>query len=178
MYPYLRSFYCIWRAFRMRPLDLFDTHVSHHRIWPLDIDPWMELNNGRTLTLYDLGRLPLFARMGLLKATRKSGMFFTVAGASVRYRARIRPLDKVEMRSRVIGFDDRFTYIDQSLWLGETCANQVLIRTAVARRGKGIVSPGQALREMGFEAQSPELPDWVKNWIAAEATRTWPPENT
>ena len=58
MYPFLRMFKEMARASRMPPLGLFDTHVSHHLCWPWDLDPWVELNNGRTLTLYDLGRLP------------------------------------------------------------------------------------------------------------------------
>ena len=65
------------------------THVSYHRCWPWDIDLWMELNNGRTLTFYDLGRIPLARRTGLVELLRKQRWGLTMAGASVRYRARI-----------------------------------------------------------------------------------------
>jgi len=176
MYPFFRLYRARARARRLGPMDPFATHVSHHRIWPIDIDPWMELNNGRTLTLYDLGRFPIFERLGIIDAARKAGFFFTVAGVSVRYRARLQPFRVVEMRSRILGWDDRFTYMDQSLWLGETCANQVLVRTAIARRGEGIVRPQEALRTMGFDFVSPSLPGWVTGWIEAEASRPWPPE--
>ena len=176
MFPFVRNVYGIWKATRQAPLGWFDTHVSHHRIWPWDIDPWMELNNGRTLTLYDLGRLPLFTRMGLVKGSVKAGMFFTVAGSSVRYRTRVRPMTVVELRSRMLGFDDRFIYVDHQMWQGDACANHGLIRSAIARRGKGIVPPTEVAEIMGLEAESPPLPDWVNNWIAAEATRPWPPD--
>lgn len=177
MYPFLRHYQAIAQARRMGPIGPFETHVSQHRIWPTDIDPWMELNNGRTLTLYDLGRIPLFIRLGIVAGARKAGLYFTVAGVSVRYRARLQPFRTVEMRTRMLGWDGRFIYMDQSLWLDETaCANQVLVRSAIARRGKGIVPPGEALRLMGFEIESPPLPGWVENWIAAEGSRPWPPE--
>ena len=63
MYPLLR-FAKEMVKFRNAPrLDLLAPHVSTHRCWPWDLDPWIELNNGRTLTLYDLGRLPMAVRL-------------------------------------------------------------------------------------------------------------------
>ena len=59
MYPFLRLGLEVLRARRAPPLPIDGVHVSHHTCWPWDLDPWGELNNGRTLTLYDLGRVPL-----------------------------------------------------------------------------------------------------------------------
>ena len=50
MYPWFRMAKELWK-FRKTRLGPFETHVSTHRCWPWDIDPFMELNNGRTLTL-------------------------------------------------------------------------------------------------------------------------------
>jgi len=36
------------------------------RVWPTDLDPYLHLNNGRYLTLMDIGRLDLVARSGML----------------------------------------------------------------------------------------------------------------
>ena len=84
MYPFLRMFKEMARARRMPELGLFDTHVSHHICWPWDLDPWVELNNGRTLTLYDLGRLPLGSRTGIHRHLIANRWGMTVAGSSVR----------------------------------------------------------------------------------------------
>jgi acyl-CoA thioesterase FadM len=46
----------------------------------------MELNNGRTLTMMDLGRVVMFQRMGLTEVMRRKGWAGTIAGASIRYR--------------------------------------------------------------------------------------------
>ncbi len=73
MYPYLRLAKELWAHRKAPPLDVTGTHVSHHRCWPQDIDPWMELNNGRTLTLYDLGRIPYAVRTGLRAAVQREG---------------------------------------------------------------------------------------------------------
>ena len=58
MYPFLRLGWHLWRARQAWALPWQGTHVSAHRIWPWDLDPFGELNNGRTLTMFDLGRCP------------------------------------------------------------------------------------------------------------------------
>jgi acyl-CoA thioesterase FadM len=175
MYPFLRMAKELARARRMPPLGLFDTHISHHRCWPWDLDPWVELNNGRTLTLYDLGRLPLGLRLGLDRLLRSKGWGLTVAGSSVRYRRRVTMFTRLTMYTRCLGWDDRFIYMDQSMWKGEDCTSQALIRSAIVSKA-GIVPPHDMVLALGLSAESPPLPDWVLAWSGAEATRPWPPE--
>ena len=174
MYPYLRLAREIWKARTEPALPMTGTHVSHHRCWPQDLDPWWELNNGRTLTLYDLGRIPLAMRTGLERVVRAQGWGLTVAGASTRYRRRVRLWDVIEMRSRCIGWDHRFFYIEQSMWKGGDCTSQMLLRNATTS-ATGIVAPAEVLAALGLPTESPILPDWVSAWIAADAERPWPP---
>ncbi len=175
MYPYLRMFKELWKFRNAPDLSILGTHVSHHRCWPQDIDPWRELNNGRTLTLYDLGRIPLGQRTGLHKVLKRNAWGMTVAGASTRYRRRVRLLDRVEMRSRCIGWDTRFIYMEQTMWKDGDCTSHMLIRSAFTSKS-GIIAPQDALKSMGHTATSPALPDWVQDWIDADAGRPWPPE--
>ena len=174
MYPFLRAALVMAKARRQPPLGLFDTHVSRHLCWPWDLDIWMELNNGRTLTLYDLGRLPLATRAGLDPVLRDRGWGLTVAGSSIRYRKRVTAFSRLTMRSRCLGWDERFLYMDQSMWRGGDCTSQVLIRSAIVSR-QGMVPPRELALAMGVSPESPALPDWVLAWVAADATRPWPP---
>ena len=175
MYPFLRMFKVMAQARRQPPLGLFDTHVSRLICWPWDLDPWVELNNGRTLTLYDLGRLPLSRRTGFERLLREQGWGLTVAGSSTRYRRRVTVFARLTMHSRCLGWDDRFLYMDQSMWKGNECASQVLIRSAIVSKA-GIVPPARMAQAMGIPTESPALPDWVLAWAEAEATRPWPPQ--
>ena len=174
MYPFIRMFKELARARRMPELGLFDTHVSHHMCWPWDLDPWVELNNGRTLTLFDLGRLPLGLRTGIHKVLKAKGWGMTVAGSSVRYRRRVTMFSRLETHSRCLGWDARFLYTEQSMWKAGECTSHVLIRSAIVSKA-GIVPPVELAKAAGAAGDSPELPDWVKAWIAADATRPWPP---
>ncbi|WP_306151419.1 acyl-CoA thioesterase [Roseovarius sp. MMSF_3281] len=175
MYPVIRL---IWQMFKHRkdaPLGVTDTHVSRHMCLPWDIDLWMELNNGRTLTLFDMGRIPLAQRVGLIAALKRRKWGLTVAGVSVRYRRRIRMFETVEMQSRAVWWDDRFVYIEQSMWKASgECANHILLRTAVTGKS-GIVPPNEVMAEVGQNLTRPDAPEWVNAWIDADTKRPWPP---
>ncbi len=176
MYPFFRMAKELAIHKNKPGLGMLDTHVSRHMCWPWDLDLWMELNNGRTLTLFDLGRLPLSQRIGMMAVLKQSKWGMTVAGVSVRYRKRIRVFETVEMRSRSVGWDDRFIYLDQSMWnRANECTTQGLFRMAITS-SSGIVSPREVARQLGFEHPSPDLPKWVQAWVKADAIRPWPPE--
>lgn len=174
MYPYVRLAKETLKSRKAPPLGIFGTHLSQHVCWPWDIDPWMELNNGRALTLYDLGRIPLAGRTGLTQAARDMGWGLTVAGVSVRYRRRVQMFQRFDMRSRLIGWDARFLYIEQSMWRAGECTNQMLLRMAVITKG-GMIAPARVAAALGHADASPALPQWVQAWIGADATRPWPP---
>lgn len=176
MYPFFRMAKELIIHRNAPPLEMGKPHVSSHICWPWDLDFWFELNNGRTLTLYDLGRIPLAKRMGLIRALKENNWGLTVAGVSVRYRRRVRVFQKFEIHSRAVGWDERFLYLEQSIWTRGHCANQALYRTAVTGPD-GIVNPKNVAVAMGVDSQSPTLPVWVENWIKADGSRPWPPEN-
>ena len=117
----------------------------------------------------------LFRRTDVWEFMRKQGWVGTVAGASVRYRRRVQMFHKVEMRSRIVGRDAKFLYVEQAMFResdGE-CTSHVLLRTAVTDRKRMITMDEVAEAWGGFDA--PPLPDWARAWSEADALRPWPP---
>ncbi|MEP4194495.1 MAG: acyl-CoA thioesterase [Aliishimia sp.] len=176
MFPFFRLAKEVIRAKRMTPLEkLTDTHVSEHICWPWDLDAFLELNNGRTLTLFDLGRIGMALRVGLVDVLKRERWGLTMAGSSVRYRRRIHAFQRFTVKSRVVCWDDKFTYIEQSMWKRDgECANHVLYRAAVTDQD-GIVRLDRISQALGHDSVSPPMPEWVANWCRAEASRPWPP---
>ena len=65
MFPFIRVAKDVLLATRQPPLEkLGDVHISHHICWPHDLDMWLKLNNGRPLSLYDIGRIAMAQRDG------------------------------------------------------------------------------------------------------------------
>jgi hypothetical protein len=176
MFPFVRVIWHVLKARRQPPLaTLTEAHISQHMCWPHDLDFWLELNNGRALSLYDIGRIAMAQRGGLIDVLRRERWGLTMAGSSTRFRRRIHGFEKFEMRSRALCWDDKFIYLEQSMWKtnGE-CASHVLYRAAVTDRN-GIIPPQRVLEAMGQEAVSPEMPYWISEWCKTEALRPWPP---
>ncbi|WP_308917443.1 acyl-CoA thioesterase [Jannaschia sp. LMIT008] len=177
MYPFVRL---AWQLLRHRgdpPMDLTDVHVSRHLCLPWDLDGFGEMNNGRILTLMDLGRFTAGTRIGLLTTLRREGWGLAVAGGSVRYRRRITAFARIEMRTRTVGWDARFVYIVQEMWVRGECACQAVLRTAVTGDRRAVPTD-RVLAALGRTAPAPVLPDWVAAWAEADALRPWPPVAT
>ncbi len=175
MYPFIRLGLNLLAARRMPPMNPLELHVSQHRCRLVDIDIYMEMNNGRILTLYEMGRFQAAVRMGLLTLLKKERWGLTVAGTSIRYRKRITPFEKYEVRTKIATWDERFVYIEQGMYkMNGECASNVLLRTAVVEKGRSV--PTDVLvAALGITEPRPEPAPWVQNWIDAEATRVWPP---
>lgn len=174
MYPFLRLAKETVKARRAPPLGQFDTHVGRHLCWPWDLDVFLEMNNGRVLTLFDLGRFVLARRSGFFDVMRREGWGLTVAGSSVRYRRRVRVFDRLEMRTRFVGWDARFLYLEQSMWRRRDCTAHLLVRVALTD-ANGLVPAARFAPAFDLPADPPPLPGWVAAWTEAEARRPWPP---
>ena len=57
MYPFIRTAKQLWINRDPGQLDIGTDHVTPLIVWPWDMDIFLELNNGRVLTLFDLGRI-------------------------------------------------------------------------------------------------------------------------
>ena len=174
MYPYLRLARVVLTEARKPRQSVLDVHHLPMRCLPRDNDLFVEMNNGRILTLFDLGRFAMSVRVGLSEVLRRERWGLVVAGSSVRYRVRIRPFQAYEIRTELMGWDDRFFYFQQGMWRGETCHNHALVRTGVTERGR-LVASDRVAAAMGVDATSPDLPGWARGWVETDATRPWPP---
>lgn len=174
MYPLFRLVSTVLGALRAPALTLIESSEVSFRCRPWDLDVFMEMNNGRVLTLYDLGRTDLSIRCGLAKQLKQHKWGLVVAGSTVRYRKRVRVFNKVTMRTRLAGVDERWIYLEQSMWVkGQPCSS-VLLRTAVTAKGKTVATE-RVMAAMQLGDIPMALADWPKQWIDSEDKRPWPP---
>ncbi len=174
MFPFVRLAKELTKFSLAPPLAMDEVHVSHHICWPWDIDMFGELNNGRTLSIYDLGRLPLALRSGFWKRIRAQGWGMSMAGATIRYRHRVTMFQRFEMRSGTLGRDARFLYLHQTMWRKGRALSSVVYRVAVTDNS-GIIHTDRVAEAIGLPDWNPKMPDWVDQWAKAENSREWPP---
>lgn len=175
MYPFVRTIAQLVSHRRAPSLPLGGVHVSQHMCWPWDLDAFMEMNHGRILTLLDQGRFVGAIRSGLYAAQKQNGWGMTMAGVCVRYRRRVRMFHRYEVRTRFIGFDEKFLYLDQTMWRNGDCLAQAIYRVAVTD-ANGIVRSQFVAGALETTVCQHVLPDWVKTWLKAEDMRPWPPK--
>ena len=172
MYPYFRITKMLLTGRFKRKLTVTDKSILKMCVWPGDIDVFFELNNGRHLTMMDFGRFDLAARSGLLKTVKDNSWGLAVAGASVRYRHRLKLFQKYELHSEVVGHDDKWIYFHQKTIRKGRIHSAALIRTAVTSK-KGIVKVEEVMKAIGHIGEIPLLPEWVKAWAEADQLRPW-----
>ncbi len=67
LFRMLLTLFLARRASRLNPLD---TASKQMRVLPNDLDVQMHMNNGRYLSIMDLGRLDLIVRLGFWNVAR------------------------------------------------------------------------------------------------------------
>lgn len=167
MYPYLRFAWVGLRALASRRLDPLAETALPMRVWPQDADMYFHLNNGRYLTLMDLGRLDWGTRNGLLQAAWRAGWLPLAGGATIRFRRAIHFMQGFELRTRIAGYDEKWFYLEQRFLVGGSPAATALVRILFKNAG-GNATPAEILRLAGVDAPPPALPEAVKLWIAAD----------
>ena len=172
MYPYLRLFQTLIKAKFGSSLSMDEEGVLKMRVFFGDIDFYPELNNGRHLTLMDIGRLDLAERIGLLRIVHKQKWGFAVAGASVRYRHRLKAFKPFRLHTRIVAIDNRWFYFHQSTVRKGKIHSSALVRAGITSN-QGLVPVKEVLDELGMSDWNPDMPKWVKAWAEAEELRPW-----
>ncbi|MEM9145302.1 MAG: acyl-CoA thioesterase [Pseudomonadota bacterium] len=178
VYPVLRTAAVLFSARYAAPISPDQTSVIALTCRPWDVDMFLEMNNGRHLTLFDLGRFAHAMRVGLYPLLRARGWGFVVGGSTIQYRRRIRAFDRFEIASRVIGRDAKWFYFEQVTWRRGTACSAALLRTAVVAGPRGTVPTQEVAEAMGQPTWTGAIPDWAKCWDEADRARPWPPETT
>lgn len=158
----------IFGSFRRPRLDITGLSTLTFRVWPLDLDLNLHLTNSRYMSLMDLGRLDLILRSHTWRAMRRGRLGVVLGGTAIRFRRSLAPFKRFTLTSKVLGWDERWIYVEQVFTGPEGVACHAVLRTAFVKAGK-IVSPNDALALADRQQPSPALPGWVNQWAEVEA---------
>lgn len=136
---------------------------------PTDIDLLRHMNNGRYLSLFDLGRWDMTTRTGLADVFRKNGWYAVVANETITFRKSLELFTRFDVETRWIGHDERALYIEHRAVVNGEIYARAVIRGRILSRSGGSVTHEELFGALGYEDNLPEAPAWAHDW--AEATR-------
>lgn len=160
---YLRLLKLLWCLPFMRRQGVFDAGRICFRVWPTDCDLNLHMNNGRYLTLMDLGRMHLLAQTGLLRHIVRRGWHPVLAAAEITFVRALTPLQRFTVVTRILGWDEKYFYLEQRFERrGALCAVSIVKGLFVGSRGR--ITPAETVAALGIEDSPPPLPVMVQHW--------------
>ena len=158
-------------AFRRR-IGPLDPSIVRFTVLPTDCDLNIHLNAGRVISFMDIARVELIGRMGVLRRVLKRGWRPVVGGLVIRYRRSVLPFERFSVTSRVLGWDDKWFYIEHVLDRQDGSLAAIAHSRTLFRTRTGTIPPRELIALMKMEGtQSPALPDFVTQWREAEDAR-------
>lgn len=154
----LRVLYILLTAGRRGRLTPLDESVIVLRVLPNDLDLHAHMNNGRYLSIMDLGRLDLIARCGLGRLALQQHWVPMVGSATICYRRPLKLFQRFTLRTRIVYWDDKWFYLAQQFESDDKIVSSAHIK-GLLRGRHGNIAPQTALGLLGFgDVPRPEPP--------------------
>jgi acyl-CoA thioesterase FadM len=150
----------------LRPLT--DVHRIRVRVLPTDIDVLRHLNNGRYLSLFDLGRWDMLERTGLTRIFRGRRWYAVVSNETITFRRSLKLWQRFDLETRWIGHDDRALYMEHRAVVDGEIHARAIVRARILGPD-GPVSHDDLFRAVDVPDGLPEVDDWLHAWAEASA---------
>lgn len=144
------------------------------RVWPHDLDTSLHMNNGRYLSIMDLGRLDLMIRTGLWRSVLRERWTPILGAATIRYRRELRLFQPFRLETRIVCWTGAAVVMEQRVLAdgrdGEAALHAVaLVRASLYdRRARSHVPTARMMEVVGIAAESPPPPDPVRAFLAGD----------
>lgn len=173
---WLRTLYTMASHKRRGSASVLDETVISGRVLPNDLDFNVHVNNGRYLSLADLGRIDYFFRTGLFQAGMQRGWAPIIATGVVRFSRPLKPFQRYTLKNRLLGWDEKWAFMEHRFFAdnrkGETkLFASVVIKGAFVTKQDGqtvTVLPQDLMDAVGEHHDSPPIPQWVRDWQRGE----------
>jgi acyl-CoA thioesterase FadM len=136
---------------------------------PTDIDILRHMNNGRYLSLFDLGRWDLLVRTGIWDAMSSHGWYAVVSSETVTFRKSLQLWQRFVIESRMLGHDDRAVYMEHRAVVDGEVYARAIVRARLLKKSGGTLSHDELFGAVGRPEGVPDVEPWVHEWAAASA---------
>lgn len=165
-------FRLIWLLLRLPFMKKLDDPLAvtslKMRVWPFDCDLNFHVNNGRYLTMMDLGRIQLTGLNRILWYCVKKGWMPVLGSAKIHFLKGLRPFQAFELKTQLVYWDEKWFYLEQQFYSHGTLYATALVKALfTAKQGK--ITPQEIITALNFDVPRPSIPGNVEKWRACES---------
>ena len=172
---YLRLFYMLVASFFKARIDnaLEETSLRFC-VLPNDLDLNGHMNNGRYLTIMDIGRMDYVLRLRLAGYIIKNNYIPVLSSASMRYRLPLLPFQKYELKTRIVCWDDKWVFMEHRFVIadgkkaGAVAAVGLVKGSFFSKKTRGTIPTGDIMAAIGQTLESPPIPTYIQLWQDSE----------
>lgn len=149
---YFRFLILLLRSFFYKgKQDLFGECETSFRVNLMDLDLNFHMNNGRFLSLMDLGRTDLMIKSQVFKKLFGQGYYPVVVSESIRFKKSLELFQKFSIITQIDSWDEKDFYIRQEFRVGKEVNAVGFIRGRFKQRGrKGSVPTSEIFIKSGY----------------------------
>lgn len=166
---------CTTFLFDRRKMNVLDTSIINSRVWPLDLDTNLHMNNGRYLSIMDLGRLDLIVRSNIIGHAIKNRWSPVLSAAIIRYRLPLDAFQKFRLETRLAWWDEKWFYIEHRFVIiggdkdGVVAAIAFVKGSLYSKANKSTVPTRKLIDIIGLtDKDTPKQPEIIKSWAHTE----------
>lgn len=171
-------FRLFWYVARTRPRLAEPTEVSRlrFRVWPTDLDFSLHMNNGRYLTLMDIGRLDVLVACQVWRAVLSYGWTPIASAVQIRFRRELKAFQRFRLETRLVAWDKTSVVMEQTFVIeggardGEIAAQALFKGGLYDRKERKFIEIAYLMNGLGVSAESPPLTPEVAAFLNADQT--------
>lgn len=144
------------------------------RVWPHDLDISIHMNNGRYLTLMDLGRLDFMVRSGLWREVLRHRWTPIASAVTIRFQRELRTFQKFRLETRLLCWDAALVVMEQTFVIhggardGQAAARALFKGGLYDRKEKKFVEISRLMALLGVSEVSPPSTPEVAAFLHAD----------
>ena len=150
------------------------TSVLQFRVWLHDLDISAHMNNGRYLTMMDLGRLDVMVRSGLWRQVLNHRWTPIASAITIRFQRELRPFQKFRLETRLLCWDAALVVMEQTLIIdggkrdGQAAARALFKGGLYDRNERKFVEIARLMALLGVSEASPPSTPEVEAFLHAD----------
>jgi len=148
--------------------------VLAFRVWPHDLDPSIHMNNGRYLTLMDLGRTDVLIRSGLWREVLRHKWTPIASAVTIRFQRELRPFQRFRLETRLSCWDASLVVMEQTFIIeggprdGQAAARALFKGGLYDRQERKFVEIARLMSLIGVSEVSPATTPEVEAFLHAD----------